>query len=155
MTDHLHVRIAWIRRRLPVPRAPFVAGLHDSMRTVRCWNGLISSSLSPPIDLAIDHRSCFIYNKYDKIVEPIASADMTDVGREVVPTAQLGRGKASGIGEVRGYPLITRALSVAGTVPRTCGDCHRITPPRTWETSVTHQFGVSPRLLEGGGTSLS
>lgn len=41
MTDHLHVRIAWIRRRLPVPGAPprLSPGLHDPMRTVCCWNG--------------------------------------------------------------------------------------------------------------------
>lgn len=66
---------------------------------------------------------------------------MADVGREVIPTAQLGRGKASvrHWRKVRGSPLITRATSVAGIVPHTGRDHHRITLPRTWESSVTHR----------------
>lgn len=54
MTDHLHVRIAWIRRRLPVPGAPprLLPGLHDPMRTVRCWNGYDSPQLLTSLSIS-------------------------------------------------------------------------------------------------------
>lgn len=112
-TDHLHVRIAWIRGRLPGPAPCSSPGLHDPMRTVCRQNGrILPACFSPPVCLAIDDHSCFIYAICDGNNSP--HLNYRHCHRRQRCTFHRAIGARQGVRHWRrrrrGSPLITRAL---------------------------------------------